>query len=75
MSAGNQRVCVRFSEDELARVEKHLAKRRGHHACPADYSLSDFVRQAVADKLAHAVRAAKTRKRSSVKQKVGEGVG
>lgn len=75
MSAGNQRVCVRFSDDELAKVESHLEKRRGHHACPADYSLSDFVRQAVSDKLKHSARAAKTRKRTTIKRKVGEGVG
>lgn len=69
MSKGNKAVKVRLTQEKLAAIEAEIMRKRKHFATPEDYSVSDFIREAIADKLDHVDRNRKAsrKRRLSVK--------
>lgn len=66
MSKGNKAVKVRLTQEKLAAIEAEIMRKRKHFATPEDYSVSDFIREAIAEKLDHVERC----KRASKKRRL-----
>ena len=58
MNAGSTRKTVRFGDDMIALIEDELAKRNANPTLEP-WTFSDYVMQAVAEKLSHARRGRK----------------
>lgn len=63
MSKGSKNVIVRFPDD-LLRLVGEAVSRRNDNSRGAEWTLSDWVRAACLDKLKHAARSRRSRKRT-----------
>lgn len=66
MSQGNKAVKVRLDPASLEKIGQEIARKLRHYATPNDYSVSDFIREAIAEKLDHVERC----KRASKKRRL-----
>jgi hypothetical protein len=56
-------ITFRLSVSELVLLDDIVRKKKQHYACPGDYAISHFIRQAIAEKIAHMERSRRAKEK------------